>query len=97
VQLWKYLGTTAAEGQISGASGTLDDYYKAHKASDGNFFTDPSAGRNYYKVGDNFYVAFGDANGTLSKYKAARTAACKNEMPDYDKAFVTATASLKQR
>lgn len=97
VQLWKYPATTAAEGQISGAAGTLEDYYKAHKASDGNYFTDPGAGRNYYKVGDSFYVAFGDAKGVLDKYKAARTAACKDEKPDFTQPFVEAMASLKQR
>jgi flagellin-like protein len=91
----KYPGSTAAEGQVSGASGTLEDYYTAHKAAGGNYFTDPGAGRNYYKVGDNFYVAFGDATGVLDKYKAGRTAACKDEKPDFAQPFVDALASLK--
>lgn len=97
VQLGKYPASTAAEGQISGVSGTLEDYYKTHKATEGNYFTEPDTGRNYYKVSDSFYVAFGDANGVLDKYKVARTAACKDEKPDYTQPFVAAMATIKQR
>ncbi|MEI6751380.1 MAG: prepilin-type N-terminal cleavage/methylation domain-containing protein [Candidatus Saccharibacteria bacterium] len=97
VGLWKFSASTAAETKVSGATGTLEDYYRAHKATDGNYFTDPGAGRNYYKIGDSFYVAEGDANGILDKYKAARTAACKDEKPDFEQHFVEAMASLKQR
>lgn len=104
LQLWKYKATAPAdkaiapaEGQIKGATGTLEEYYKDHKASDGNYFTDPDAGTNYYKVGDSFYVAFGDTKSSLDQFKAARTVACKDEKPDFTQPFVEAMASLKQR
>lgn len=95
--LSRYSATTLAGGQISSASGTLEDYYKAHKASDGNYFTDSATGRNYYKIGNSFYVAFGDAKGVLEKYKAARTAACKDEKPDFLQPFVKVVSTLEQR
>lgn len=97
VQLMKYSETTAAEGQINLATGTLEDYYKAHKAANGNYFTEPNSGRNYYKVGDSFYVAFGDATGALDRHKASRAAACKDERPDFTQPFVDAMASLEQQ
>jgi hypothetical protein len=96
VSVSRYSQNMAAEGQVSGATGTLEDYYKTHKAMSGNYFTVPGSGRNYYKFGSYFYVAFGDATGIYEKYKSAREAACKNESPNFMQVFVDAMPTLKQ-
>ena len=96
IKIAKYASNTPAEGQINGASGTLDSYYQAHKSTSGNFFTEATSGRNYYKVGDNFYVAFGDTKLNYENVKNNRTSSCKNEKPDYMNVFVDAMGALKQ-
>jgi hypothetical protein len=96
--LSRYPGrSTLAETQIgAGATGTLDNYYKVHKAAGGTYFAEPSSGRNYYKVGNYFYVAFGDATGVYEKYKAGRESACANEDPNFRQVFVNAMSTLKE-
>lgn len=95
VSLLRLAATDSAWGQGTGSTGTLEDYYKDHGAPGTNYFTEPSSGRKYYKVGNYFYVMEGDATGVLDAHKAARIAACKSEKPDFRQPFVDAMASLK--
>ena len=97
IQIWRYTKSTEAYGQIYNQDGTLEDYYNKHKATDGNYFTEPSSGRRYYRVGDNFYVAFGDTKESYTEErKNDRTNACANEKPDYALPFIDSMSTLKE-
>jgi hypothetical protein len=92
LEIWRFSPATEAHGQVGGdASGSLQDYYQAHKAKDGSYFTVPGTAQKYYLVGENFYAAFGD--GKIDT--AARTAACKDEKPDFRQSFTDSVRTLK--
>jgi hypothetical protein len=103
LELQRYPADTYASGLIplvTDTATTLDDYYKANKASDGNYFAqsandnDPTViERRWYKVGNNFYTI--DMPVLTDSYTSGFTESCVHESLSYYTQFAQMLTSIK--
>lgn len=85
---------TPAGGHILNEPGTLQEYYEKNKTA-GNYFIEPVNQRKFYKVGEYFYVAFGDTAADLRDTSEARKKNCDGVDPAFRQVFVDALSTLR--
>lgn len=97
IGLSKYPGVSNAHGQVGSLANdteSLSDYYSQHKSAEGNYFTDTNTTRNYYKIGDNFYVLFSDPPAYQQQHLTDFKTACTSVDPSWEQDFVKSMSTL---